>query len=405
MKILEINKFYYRKAGADKHFLDLVELLENQGHQVAVFSMQHPNNLESIWEKYFLSTVGYVDGYNLIQKFKGIVRGFYSWEAKKKINQLLDDFQPEIVHIHNIYHQLSPAILFEIKKRKIPVVMTVHDFKIINPNHSLYLNGKNYDRCRNGKYYQCLLDRCYKNSYTQSFGAMLEAYWHNSILKTYKKNIDLYIAPSQFVRNTLIEWGINGEKINVINHFIPENNTKILQNTVINMSNRDNVRYAFYYGRISREKGVDTLLKIFSKLDRIKLYLAGSIEDGLELPKNGKVVYLGYLDQDELKKYISQSLFVVSGSKLPETFGLTALEAISRGKPFIGFNAGAFSEIIQNGENGYLAKNELELEKIILMMVDEKKEFNSDDMKEDSFFKFNSNIYFTKLMKIFSSLV
>ncbi len=99
---------------------------------------------------------------------------FYSFEAKRKINAILDEFKPDIVHIHNIYHQISPAILFEIKKRGIPVVMTVHDYKLINPNHSLYLDGKPYQRCANGKYYQCFFDKCVKNSYAKSFLASLK---------------------------------------------------------------------------------------------------------------------------------------------------------------------------------------------------------------------------------------
>ena len=103
---------------------------------------------------------------------------FFSLEASRKINALLDEFEPDIVHVHNLYHQMSPAILFEIKKRGIPIVMTVHDFKLINPNHSLRLKGKAYRRCANKKYYQCFLDKCVKNSYALSLLAALEMYWH-----------------------------------------------------------------------------------------------------------------------------------------------------------------------------------------------------------------------------------
>ncbi len=220
MKILEINKFNFRKGGADKHFLDVIALLESKGHKVAVFSMAHPRNEKSFWEKYFLSEVGYTREYSLWQKIKGVGRMFYSFEAKRKINKLLDDFQPDIVHIHNIYHQLSPFILFEIKKRNIPIVMTVHDYKLINPNYNLYLNGKIYNRCQKEKYWQCFIDKCVKNSYLVSLIATLEAYWHNSWLKTYQKNIDLFIVPSNFVKNILTNYKIiNKKKIIILPHF------------------------------------------------------------------------------------------------------------------------------------------------------------------------------------------
>jgi len=129
MKILEINKFHFVKSGADRHFLDLIKLLRSKGHEVAVFAMDHPKNEFSPWSKYFVSYVGYGEKDSLYHKAKGVFRMFYSLEARNKVNKLLDDFKPEIVHIHNIYHQISPSILSAIKKRGIPVVMTVHDYK------------------------------------------------------------------------------------------------------------------------------------------------------------------------------------------------------------------------------------------------------------------------------------
>ena len=222
MKILEINKYFFIKGGAEKHFFDVIDLLRNAGNEIAVFAMRHDNDVYSKRNKHFLSTVGYTKEYSLWQKIKGVSRMFYSLEAKRKINRLLDEFNPDIVHIHNIYHQLSPMILFEIKKRNIPIVMTVHDYKLVNPNYNLFHDGKFYDRCRNGKYYQCFIDKCFKNSYAQSFLAMSEMYWHE-FFGTYKKNIDLYIVPSEFVKNILVERGIDENKIKVLAHFIKNN--------------------------------------------------------------------------------------------------------------------------------------------------------------------------------------
>ncbi|KKQ46751.1 MAG: group 1 glycosyl transferase [Candidatus Moranbacteria bacterium GW2011_GWD2_37_9] len=270
MKILEINKFYFPKGGADKHFLDVVALLESAGHEVAVFSMKHLKNKKSRWEKYFVSTVGYTSEYSLAEKIKGIFRMFFSLEAKRKINKLLDDFNPDVVHIHNIYHQLSPMILFEIKKRGIPIVMTVHDYKLVNPNYNLYHNGKFYNRCQNERYYQCLLDRCVKNSRAKSFLAMLEMYWHD-ILGTYRKNIDLYICPSEFMKNILVKRGLNEKKVKVVPHFILSDKNENQED-----ENSPREKYALYFGRISKSKGVENLIEIFKDIPEMKLYLAGN---------------------------------------------------------------------------------------------------------------------------------
>lgn len=422
MKILEINKFCFSKGGADKHFLDVVKLLKSNNHKVAVFSMEHPKNVKSKWEKYFVSTVGYTNNYSLWQKLKGAARMFYSLEAKKKINKLLDEFRPDIVHIHNIYHQLSPAILFEIKKRNIPIVMTVHDFKNICPNHSLYHNGEIYERCRNKKYYQCFLDKCVKNSYAKSFLAMLEMYWHNSLLKTYEKNIDLYIAPSQFVKNILEEWGIAAEKIKIFPHFITSNDNTVFQYTVEEKSEnkqkngreeckKECEKYsencAFYFGRISGKKGADKIIDIFEKIEGLKLYLAGEVEDDFKInkinrSKNSK--YLGFLNQAELQNCLNKTSFVISGSKLPETFGLIALETISYGKPFIGFKSGAYGEIVKNGVNGFLAENEKEMKKIIQEIVSGKIIFDSHKIKKSACQKYNQDKYYKNLLDIFKLL-
>lgn len=393
MKILEINKFYFAKGGADKHFLDLVELLESNGNEVAVFSMRHARNQESLWKKYFISLVGYTEGYSSWKKVKGISRMFYSWEAKRKINALLDKFKPDIVHIHNIYHQMSPAILFEIKKRKIPIVMTVHDFKLISPNHGLFLNGKAYNRCREGKYYRCFLDKAVKNSYAKSFLAMLEAYWHGKILRTFEKNVDLYIVPSKFAKRILLEDGLAEEKIVVLPHFIKKE--KAGNDAVINEP------YALYFGRLTREKGVQDLIKIFETIDGMRLYLAGETENNLRIKENKRIKYLGYLDQEQLAAYIKNSRCVVSGSKLPETFGLTALEAIANGKPFLGYRTGAFPEIIENEINGFLAENEARLWDAIEKVANGKIKFNSKKIMELAHSDYNAKNYSKNLIELF----
>ena len=399
MKILEINKFYNAKRGADKHFLDLIALFKNGGNEVADFSMHQNDDEFSVWQKYFLSTVGYSNSFSLWEKIKGTVRMFYSFEAHRKINAILDEFNPDIVHVHNLYHQMDPTILFEIKKRNIPIVMTVHDWKLINPNHSLRLNGKPYRRCAEGKYYQCFLDKAVKNSYAKSFLAMLEAYWH-AMLGTYSDNIDLYIAPSEFVKNILSQWGIDAKKIVVLPHFMPKK--RFGQSRQYSFSVAD--RYALYAGKISKEKGVDFLIKTFKQIKGMKLYLAGELEEGFKIPKNSNLEYLGFVAADQLMEYVRNSICIVSSSELPETFGLIALEAMSQGKPFVGFNSGAYGEIVESGKDGFIVNNKIEFKKCLQEIASGEIIFNQQEIMSHVV-KYDAQNYLEKITKLFSGLI
>ncbi len=350
MRILEINKFNHVRGGADRHFADLTQLLRENGNEVAVFAMSHPKNMHSDFSRYFVSRVDY-ENRSFFSKLKGALRIFWSFEAKRKIARLLNEFKPDVVHIHNIYHQISPSILPEIKKRGIPIVMTVHDWKLICPNYLLSCEQPYCQKCVRGKYWHCVAEKCVKNSYLKSLICVLELYLHRW-LKVYEKNIDLYIAPSEFVKNILIEAGFPEEKIRVLPHFVQPLGVRHLQN-------KETGNYALCPGRISKEKNTDELIEIFKSMP-IQLVLAGNKDKNFEIANHPNIKYVGFKNSVELERLIRSSLFVVSASRLPETFGLVALEAIKNEKPFVGYDTGAFGEIVENNVNGYLAKNQKE---------------------------------------------
>lgn len=403
MKILEINKFNYVKGGADRHFLELARLLRSKGQEVAVFSMENAKNDFSPWKKYFVSYVGYGKDDSLWQKMKGVLRMFYSFEARRKIKKLLDDFQPEVVHIHNIYHQISPSILPVIKKRGIPIVMTVHDYKLICPNYLLTCKGKIIENPKALKFWDFVKSKCFKNSYLKSFLVALESKFHK-MLDIYDKNIDLYISPSVFTKKKLVQGGIREEKIIVLPHFFPVGKNVTLKHFA--RSENEQAKYVFCYGRLSKEKGVDKLMEIFKNFPEINLYLAGEIEGDLVVPEAENIKYLGFLNPNELDHYIKNSLFVVSPSKLPETFGLVALEAIKNGKPFVGYDCGAYGEIVESDKTGYLCKDERDFEEKIKMLAKEtglRVLFSRNALERAA--DFNGNKYYDKIAAIFDSLV
>jgi len=395
MRILEINKFNHIRGGADRHFVDLVKLLQSNGNEVAVFAMEHPENKYSEWSGYFVSRVEYEKKTSLCNKIKAVARIFWSLEARRKISKMLDEFQPDIVHIHNIYHQISPSILGEIKKRNIPIVMTVHDWKLVCPNYLLTCNGKFCRRCLKGSYWHCLRNKCVKNSYAKSLVCALEMYLHRW-LNVYDSNIDFYIAPSKFVKNILVRAGLSEKKIKVIHNFVCENKTPEGFH-----KNRDAVGTgprALYIGKISKEKGVNELIGIFKGLP-IDLILAGNKDEKFEIPNLPNIKYAGFRPSREINELIRESDFVVSASRLPETFGLIALEAVSNGKPFVGYRTGAYSEVIKDGRNGFLVNTKDEMtEKIkrVLSGGGEKFDFNTE--------KFSAEKYYQRIERLFEDL-
>jgi len=140
MKVLLVNKYNFIKGGSDKYFLDLANLLSKQpGIKVAKFCMSHPQNLPDKYSRYFVSGLNF-DRFRLHDLFKYLGRVFYSFEAKRKFANLLDDFRPDIIHLHNIYHHLSPSILTAAKERRIPIIMHVHDYKLVCPNYKMFSN-------------------------------------------------------------------------------------------------------------------------------------------------------------------------------------------------------------------------------------------------------------------------
>lgn len=356
MRILQINKFHYLKDGASRSYFETARLLTEQGHEVAFFSMNHPDNFFTSWRKYFIDQVNYDNVKGWRATLQSSLKIIYNRQAVRNLEKLLKDFRPDVAHLHIIYHQLSPAIIRVLHKHHIPIVMTLHDYKLISPNYMLFNKGRiSYKAC-GGKYYQVIYNKAIKNSYLKSILAAVEAYVHNRILKTYNL-IDCFIAPSSFMKSMCTRYGIPAHKVVVLPHFIPPD---FLNMQLKSESVRDD--YLLYVGRLSEEKGIASLLRAIAILPaEIKLKVVGSGPQKKylqsltnELKLTDRVEFIGNTDSSTVAKLMQKARYTVVPSIWLEVFGYVALESLAQGTPVIASRIGALPEIIKDGINGFL---------------------------------------------------
>ncbi len=355
MKILLANKFFYLKGGSEYVFFEQAELLKRKGHKIIFFSMKHPENFPSEYEKYFINQVDYEKG-GMKNKLSASFKLLYSFEAKRKIEELIRNEKPDIAHLHNIHHQISPSILHTLKKYNIPTVLTLHDYKMVCASYSMLADNEICQACRNGRYYNCFLKKCVKNSRIKSLLNTIEMYLHHKILHIYDL-VDVFISPSRFLKDKLREMGFKREIVylpNFVNvdEFEPQYEPK--EKTII------------YFGRLSREKGLFTLIEGVKDLDvKLKIMGEGPVRESLELGVRsrelgvrsegvGDVEFLGYKAGKDLKDEIRKSMFVVVPSEWYENNPRSIIEAFALGKTVLGSNIGGIPELIKDKERGLL---------------------------------------------------
>lgn len=344
-----VNKYFYRRGGSEAVYFDTSRLLENKGHVVLHFSMLDPRNEFSPFADYFISKQDFTGKLGLSQRIKSSGRILYSVEAKKKFRKLIESAQPDIVHLHNIYHQISPSILSICRKFQIPTLMTLHDYKLLCPIYTLYTEGKTCERCLYGKYYWCLLKRCQQGLLSKSFLNVLEMYLHIDLLRLYDK-VNAFICPSRFMLNKMKAAAFPGNLVHLPNFVWPAGeNTSFAE-----------VRESIaYIGRISREKGLHTLMTALNGLDvRCQIIGDGPLKKELEFLAQKEsmenIVFTGTLSEYRLKDVLKKCKFVVLPSEWYENNPRSILEAFALGKPVLGSNIGGIPELIEPRATGLL---------------------------------------------------
>ena len=345
MKILLINKFHYLRGGAEQVYFNTKKVLEKNGHQVVCFSMKDERNEPCQQDGFFVKNV---DFENNKQWFWKALRYLYYPEAGRKLEQLIREEEPDVAHLHNISHHLSTSIIKVLNKHKIPIVQTLHDYQWIAPNYNMFSRGAIDESCRKHKYYNCIFHKCVRNSFWASVLAVLELYYY-WIMKPYKK-IQLFISPSQFLKDKYIDYGFP-PIVKVIPNFLDCNNFKPEYNPG---------KYFIYVGRLSFEKGIMTLLKAVKRNQEINLKIVGSgpqeleIKRYLELNRITNVELIGSKYGYELYDLMKYSKAVVVPSEWYENYPMVVIEAMALGKPVIASDLGGLSEMVDMEINGWL---------------------------------------------------
>ena len=346
MKILMVNKFLYPRGGSESYMLKLSRELVSQGHEVEYFGMYDEKN--TVGNSLGLYTANMDFHSKGISRFLYPFKIIYSREAYKKIGRVLDDFKPDIVHMNNINFQLTPSIIYAVKKRNIPLVQTVHDYQMICPNHLLYSFGesKPCDRCIKGSKWNCLKYSCIHNSKVKSLLGVIEAKLY-SFFKTYKK-VDLFICPSQFLENKLLSASdIYSDKTFTIHNFIEKN----YGFSTLDCKNP----YVVFVGRLSKEKGVQLLAKTALLLPDVRFVVAGNGPDGQVLENILNVELRGFVSGKEFTDLMANAKLLIAPSVCYENNPLSILEAHSMGVPVVTMNYGGMAELVQDGKTGALA--------------------------------------------------
>ncbi len=359
MKILLVNKFLYPKGGAEIVCLGLAEGLAGRGHDVSLFGMSDKRNPELPDADCFPSEVDYHAERSFSQKFGEALRTIYSREARQGFARILDRRRPDLIHMHNIYHQLTPAIFAPARERGIPVVLTLHDYKLICPVYTCLRDSKPCEACLGGSAVPLLQGRCKGGSLAESFVLFLESEIHR-FLGSYKRGVNLLTSPSRFLMDKMIAGGVDPTRIEHLPNALPVSTEWIER--AYEPPPESTSPELLWIGRMSAEKGLPTLLKaVAASAAPLRLTLVG---DGpldaeiaalaSELKGGDRIRLLGRKPREEIPALILGADATVMPSEWYENAPLSILESFALGRPIIATRMGGIPEMLTDGETGWL---------------------------------------------------
>jgi glycosyltransferase involved in cell wall biosynthesis len=350
MTILQVNKFYYLRSGAERYMLELSAFLESQGHSVIPFAMQHPQNLPTPYAAAFPRYVPTERPAVSRGAFRTLGRLFYSLEAESKMAGLLRATPIDLAHVHSVYAQLSPSVLTPLREKKVPAVMTVHDYHLVSPQYSLPCKECGGVDVSGMGVWRAAATRFHKRSYAASW-LQAASFAFASRRKFYEKTVSLFLTPSDFLRRKMLESGFAPDRVRTIPHGIDPDLVK---------PRDDHDGYFLFVGRLVPEKGAETVVSLARILPDLKFKIVGTGPDEARLHRLGhglpNLEFVGFRSGEDLADLYRGAMALLVPSRWEEVFGLTALEAFAAGKPVVASAVGGLPEVVEDRGTGFLVR-------------------------------------------------
>ncbi len=349
MKVLLVNKFHYKKGGSETYYFTLADALKAKGHEVIYFAMSDVDrNIQCEQEKYFVSNSSINGG--IKSKLNMIMHIAYSKEAYVKMKELLVDEKPDLVILNLVHKQITLSIIDAIKEydERLPIFWTMHDLIAVCPSYTMLDGDGNIcEKCLDGNYKHCIKNKCIKGSALMSCLSVYEAEYIR--MKKWYDKVDLFICPSEFYKRKLEESGFTNRKIIKLRNPLPIS-------TKYEYNEKDD-GYILYFGRLSKEKGVKTLIDAVKNTE-YKLFILGTGPIEQELKEYAKdysnIEFKGFQTGNALEEFVKNCRCVVLPSEWYENGPYSAMEAMAAGKPLIVSDNGGLPELVENGKNGFV---------------------------------------------------
>lgn len=342
--VLNVSQNYYVRGGSDRYFFVLAELLERHGHRVIPFSTRQAKNLPTPWDRYFPPGVDFEH-----PGVKGVMRFIYSRPAARAMERLLSEHRPDVAHLHIYYGQLTASILAPLRAAGVPIVQTLHDFKLVCPVYSLLSHGEICEACQGHQFWRATTRRCNRGSLARSALSSVETYVSHRFGAV--SAIDRFIAVSNFQRDKFIELGVPAQKVTTVHNFADTG--EIAPESTPG-------DYLLYFGRIERLKGIMTLAEAARRAPHLPLVIAGRGEAQDELAafvaehRLSNVQLVGFQQGADLERLIRGSIATLCPSEGYDNCPMAILESYSYARPVIGTKMGGIPELIVDGQDGYV---------------------------------------------------
>lgn len=385
MKILLIHNQYQHHGGEDTVLESELKLLEKMGENVDILLFNN-DNINSA-----------------ISKIKFGLYSFYNPNSSRLLKEKIDKFQPDIIHVHNFFPIASPSLFYVANEKKIPIVMTIHNYRLICPNAMFFREEKVCEDCISKSFaMDGVIHGCYRDSKLQTL-FLASMTWFHTKNHTWQNRVDKYIALTHFAKNKFLNSSLklNSSKIEIKPNFVVDNGFDL-----------EKEEYCLFVGRLSKEKGIDILLKSFQDSTR-KLMIIGTgpmlktVEEHSK--KNSNIEYLGFQSIDFIIDKLKKAKASIFTSIWYEGMPMTILESFSTATPVLCGDIGGPAEIVENERTGFTYKigNSMELQSTIERLYNEPELYTTlcKNARKKFEEKYSEEKNYTQLINIYKKVI